>query len=366
MITQIKLANFRVFQEQVTLRIRPITLLIGQNATGKSTIIDFLQLLHQSGWPTGKIMALDPEGTLVNLGDKSAISNTSSPDKTIRFNLEAHNHNFHSPRMLPTADGYYDPSQEGSSVITHFQLDNADATHTVHRFHTGTKPVRTFYDLMPLEQEILHAFRQPLADIKRLDTARPPTPGQIQHLHCAARSQPVNYSFFTNHLHALTGMDDIRLVPERGSLQVLGPGNPPETTWDLLPSSLSTAIAVTLQAANMPPFTTLAVHHPEAFLDPLAQLELGTLVADLWRDKFVFSIIETQSDYLMVRLRRLLANGRLKPHDVSIAYFDRSEDSLGPTVTNIDVQEDGTLSPGLPMDFFGSNIVDAIKMGVGK
>ena len=48
MLAEISLANFRVFQEKATLRIRPITLLTDENATGKSTVMDLLQLLHQS------------------------------------------------------------------------------------------------------------------------------------------------------------------------------------------------------------------------------------------------------------------------------------------------------------------------------
>lgn len=48
MITNISLTNFRGFEEEVSVRIRPITILIGRNSAGKSTVIKFLQMLRQT------------------------------------------------------------------------------------------------------------------------------------------------------------------------------------------------------------------------------------------------------------------------------------------------------------------------------
>ena len=48
MITNMKLANFRAFQDEVSIRIRPVTVFIGRNSAGKSSIIKFLLMLRQS------------------------------------------------------------------------------------------------------------------------------------------------------------------------------------------------------------------------------------------------------------------------------------------------------------------------------
>jgi len=48
MITNISLSNFRAFQSRVNVRIRPITVLIGRNSAGKSSLIKFLLMLRQS------------------------------------------------------------------------------------------------------------------------------------------------------------------------------------------------------------------------------------------------------------------------------------------------------------------------------
>ena len=48
MLTNISLANFRGFEEEISVRIRPITVLIGHNSAGKSSLIKFLQMLRQT------------------------------------------------------------------------------------------------------------------------------------------------------------------------------------------------------------------------------------------------------------------------------------------------------------------------------
>ena len=48
MLTELKLSNFRIFDDEVTVRFRPITVLIGRNSSGKSSIIKFLLMLQQS------------------------------------------------------------------------------------------------------------------------------------------------------------------------------------------------------------------------------------------------------------------------------------------------------------------------------
>ena len=113
----------------------------------------------------------------------------------------------------------------------------------------------------------------------------------------------------------------------------------------------------------MRPGGTLAVEHPENGLHPRNQLELGSFFADLWLRRGVRSIIETHSDNLILRLRRLAASGQLPNRDISIAYFHQNPDTGSIQVRNIRVEEDGSLEPGLPMSFFGADVVEGLNMG---
>ena len=118
----------------------------------------------------------------------------------------------------------------------------------------------------------------------------------------------------------------------------------------------------------MAPQTTLMVEQPEAQLHPTAQLELGELLSPTYgsKESKLASIIETHSDNILLRLRRLMARGDLSHEDVSVAYFTFDEESNMPTVNNLDINEDGTMQPGLPMEFFGRNVIEGIRMGVRK
>ena len=51
--------------------------------------------------------------------------------------------------------------------------------------------------------------------------------------------------------------------------------------------------------------------------------------------------------------------------DVSVAFFTFDEENNNmPMIKNLDINEDGTMQPGLPMEFFGRNIIEGIRLGV--
>lgn len=114
----------------------------------------------------------------------------------------------------------------------------------------------------------------------------------------------------------------------------------------------------------MPSHTTLMVEQPETQVHPSAQLDMGELFAELWKENKVGSIIETHSSNIILRLQRLVANDDLSATDVSIAFF-KIDDKKMPVVENLDVQEDGSLRPGLPMEFFHPDIWEAMEIGDG-
>ena len=114
----------------------------------------------------------------------------------------------------------------------------------------------------------------------------------------------------------------------------------------------------------MAPQTTLMVEQPEAQLHPTAQLELGSFFADLWKKRKVGSIIETHSDNILLRLRRLIAIRELSPEDVSVAFFTFDEDNENmPIIKNLDINEDGSMEAGLPLEFFGANVMEGLRLG---
>ena len=105
------------------------------------------------------------------------------------------------------------------------------------------------------------------------------------------------------------------------------------------------------------------MEHPESGLNPERQLAMGSLFGELWTQRGIRSIVETHSDEVLLRLRRMAASGEIGHQDISVAHFRRDQDTGEVSVVNIGVREDGSLEPGLPMSFFGANAVEGIRLG---
>ena len=96
-------------------------------------------------------------------------------------------------------------------------------------------------------------------------------------------------------------------------------------------------------------------------------------------------MVETHSGNILLRLRNLVAKGELSTSDVSVAFFtmgkgsrpskqsrDDMMEELGVerrggfpavVVKNLDINPDGSLEKGLPMEFFGADVLEALGMG---
>ncbi len=127
---------------------------------------------------------------------------------------------------------------------------------------------------------------------------------------------------------------------------------------------VSQFLPVLVQGALMRKGDTLMVEQPEAHLHSSAQLPVGSFFASLWRDRGVRSIVETHSPNILLRLRRLIANGKLKPEDVGVAYFPVQRGAS--RVKNLSVGSKGQLEKGLPMEFFGADLLESLEMGAGR
>lgn len=67
----------------------------------------------------------------------------------------------------------------------------------------------------------------------------------------------------------------------------------------------------------------ILLQQPEVHLHPKAQAALGTFFADLVANQKKKFVIETHSDYIIDRVRQEVANRKIKKEDVAILYFDK-------------------------------------------
>ncbi len=424
MLTELKISNFRIFDDEVTVRFRPITVLIGRNSSGKSSIVKFLLMLQQSSAP-GQSRFLSPEGDRVSLGDFVALKNSLTRKRTLNFELSTNiskevvdvalarksKQDLESSHLRYKASAKVLYSRRISRGHARYSLTDVSSGGDLLRFDIRSLEDNTFWDYPPFPRElgspsqtefsdqtheilsqmimnrsIVDTLRYQINSIRHLLPVRaesqrvilvsfPPIDnvGQrgeytLPHLQQLTSAPSEEYEFLRPHLENIIGIEDIRFRTSSGYISQAYARNK-ITRADVLIADygfgVGQCLPILVQGAIMAPYTSLTVEQPEAQLHPTAQLELGSFFADLWTKRNVGSIIETHSSNVLLRLRRLIAKGKLSPDDVSVAFFTLDESNADmPIVKNFDINHDGSMEAGLPMEFFGADILEGLQLGV--
>lgn len=415
MLKQLKLSNFRIFDDEVTVRFRPITVLIGKNNAGKSSIIKFLLMLQQSLGLNSKAF-LDSRGEKVNLGKFYNLKNRKSRKRYLNFSLHVQgddspgdalgvylkskdiNPHGHSSQYLIAANVIYNKRNTFLGKDWRFALlfkdkeilqrsvpltensrfsDLMDELQREYEDETSRKNLAERYCLTSTAQKIstIAHIAPSKKDISRTIDTDENIPlnyvgrdGKyaLHHLWRLSSEDSGQYKFICSHVEKILDIKDITFL-ESGGLarcEVVNAKTEARTNIANFGFGTSQCLPIFVQGAMMPRNTTLMVEQPETQIHPTAQLDLGSFFADLWEKRKVSSIIETHSDNILLRLQRLIARGDLNADDVSVAFFDIENKKM--TVNNLEIKEDGSIQDGLPMEFFHRDIWEAMAMEAGE
>ena len=440
MLKELKLSNFRLFDDKVTVRFRPITILIGQNNSGKSSIIKFLLMLKKSldkesaqffnTENTGLGNFIDLKNSLtekksfffkLTVNTKKSLGYDLSSYIKEKFNQEDINEIIKLCCFTTLAETAYKKTEvivekheailsydeKEQLVRSKYYLEQANLldfskewreeqnnrnkhVHSVSLDTPKVKSAQQSEDLLNLEKQqniekqVIDILREninsfyhllPVRNIGNNPKGRPSfiyvgEDGRytLDHLQTIRDSNTEQYDFILPHIQAVAGIDKIKFNKLEhislcfGKNKVTGS----ETTIGSFGFGVSQCLPIFVQGVMMPKYSSLIVEEPEAQLHPTAQLELGSFFAALWNDRNVGSIIETHSENIILRLRRLISKGELQPEDVSIALFDFNKNEKKPVITNLDIEPDGSIQEGLPMEFFGKNLEEVLGIGAGE
>lgn len=96
---------------------------------------------------------------------------------------------------------------------------------------------------------------------------------------------------------------------------------------------------------------TITIEQPEVHIHPRLQADLGDLLAaTIQAPRLHRFIIETHSEHLVLRMQRLVRDGRLQPDDVSIIYVSRGLD--GSRAQRLHLDGSGDFLDDWPGGFF--------------
>lgn len=420
MLRELRISNFRLFDDEVTVRFRPITVFIGRNNSGKSSIMKFLLMLQQSLEAYGRpdsliIFGLDREGSSGHGTDKNSITakqalrftltadNSGSLKYGLRSYLESRDKAFEEEQLLYDTRAVipyrgvarHEPEPEHEARL----LMGSDVLLEINRlfppearggrlleFENAAQTGRYDDKEWLAQKDMAEVLRHNISTLQYLQAGRAksefvveglaPPSGDVRqdgiytlrHLRrFIEAADSSNYEFILPHIQAVAGIKKIEFDGPQGSLAWCFATDKVTGATSHMANfgfGVSQCLPIFVQGAIMPRYACLMIEEPEAQLHPTAQLDMGSFFADLWKQRQVGSIIETHSDNILLRLRRLIAEKELSTDDVSVAYFTNDEKNRNmPTIRNLDIDEDGSMQAGLPMEFFGENLKEVLKMG---
>jgi predicted ATPase len=127
---------------------------------------------------------------------------------------------------------------------------------------------------------------------------------------------------------------------------------------------LSQVLPLIVQGLYAAPGSWLVVEQPEIHLNPRLQARLGDLVVAL-NERSVGVILETHSDHLLLRLRRLLAQDEIEDDDFGLYFVDR--DGNKSRVREVSVDQTGYIDPERwPVDFFDDSLRESLALALAQ
>jgi len=124
----------------------------------------------------------------------------------------------------------------------------------------------------------------------------------------------------------------------------------------LEPFSLAQLLYVVPLVLAARPSSTILIEEPEIHLHPRAQAKLVERLAKISEEYNLQLILTTHSEHVLFRLLTLVREGTLKPKELKIYYFER-EKTMPPKISieELKVNEKGELDKGLK-GFFEANL----------
>jgi hypothetical protein len=126
---------------------------------------------------------------------------------------------------------------------------------------------------------------------------------------------------------------------------------------------VSQSLPLVIDSIRAPRGATILVQQPEVHLHPKAQAALGTFLTHLVVADKKTLVVETHSDYIVDRVRQEVAKGTISPDKVGILYFEKR--GVDAQVHPIDLDETGNVTnpPEGYRDFFLKEEMELLMRG---
>jgi len=401
LIQKIVINGFKSLKN-ASIQIKPITVFIGLNSSGKSSVLQFLAILKQSTKENSQ--SLKTTGDLINLGSFKDIV-FKKEERHILFEVEGQRTQFLKPPFGR------ETRYSNSCSIDYRGVEHQKCSITSGKFHLGGEYQRwkgskritipflngslffdpysavgvplNFggtsgnigdFDFDSLTQQFLRVIQQDLCDFFMVPATRgvssPSYPldskpsedlmdvldlnqQAIKFSSTIVYSSPIIERKINKWISRVTGIAIIgRTVPDKqASIEAFR-----KMDVNIINEGFGSNQLVHLfaQIATSPAGSLIGIEEPEVHLHPKAQSELAKVLIEIAKEEKKNLILTTHSEHILYRLLIEVAKGNLKPEDLGIYHFRLSENGIT-TVERLNVDKKGQLDKGIP-DFFEADL----------
>lgn len=420
MLTEIELKNFKAWRSTKPVRIAPVTMLLGTNSSGKSTLIQSLLLLKQTALSPDRSIHLnlggDEVNDLFNFGDFDNVLSAGVEGDERRFELSF---KFSRPATERVNQGEfrcsYGKTSSGAVVVQELKLATVEFQVRVLRRDKGafslfvnneTLPRGRGRDYAPersialpptaivalgtegsLVQDLSLAIRRELEDLRYLGPLRrkperdyvwnKSIPGDIgsdgaKTMDALLASALLKDVQQTNVLESVSAWLKRMNVADRIEVRQVGRS----TRYELVVSrhgvvanirdvgiGISQVLPVLTLAHFAPAGSTIVLEEPEIHLHPLAQSVLAELFVETSRKRKVQFIVETHSEHLFRRMQTLIAQEKVTTDECAMYFVERHRKQA--RLRPLELDDFGTVA-NWPEYFFGDSVGEARAQALAR
>lgn len=330
MLTRIEFENYRIFKKRQVLDIKPITILFGKNNAGKSAVLKLPSLIasiNSSETPESfytnyrEVKICEAYRDLIYGRAANALYIKSTSDNNETEIL------FHVDIDKPVFDKY---EREVKDTNAHTKLDYIGPFRVEPKLDLRIEsqvPNRSGYNGINTYQVLLRDSKTPSRPV------------------CDKVSRWYQENFEGWSVEINEKQDPIYHIEMKNNgffipIQDCGTG---------IIQSLPIVIRA-CQKAETP--TLVILEEPESHLNPAAHAELCQLIVDSTKDDDNKRyLIETHSHTFILRLQRLLAEGKISSNDIALYHVQYQEEELSSRLERIEMMQDGSI-PQWPKGMF--------------
>lgn len=343
MIQTISFENYKLFKEEQTLELCPITLVIGKNNSGKSAVLKLPVILEGSLKEGGNNpLKLTYKGARIGQGYPDLFYNRESIGLQVK--VASQTENLSITMNLTRAYG----------LSVHSYIQNGEELPVSSLSLEGLKNIDNPLETITINTDYIGAFREfPDVQIRDLserynrigDNGKKAFNLLAQyHRDNDSVLEEINQWFRNNFEGWEIAVRDVsgttpsyEITLSTGAISYINITDTGSGIRQVLPLIVRSFMPVEET-------TLIIIEEPETHLHPAAHGNLAErFVESYLNDNNRHYLIETHSENFLLRLRALVAQGKLAPEDLAIYYVDYEEENKQSSLRRIEVDKYGNL-----------------------